>query len=629
MKMMGKFLVTLMLVSLVPVILTAFLSFRNSRDAIERAAIDHLVSVNQMKKMKIGTWVEDNIQTLEILAGNPFFINDFKQKPKKRSVADPVFGKDDKDICQSYFCPLLQTGKFSELFIMRIPDGFVQVSSDPLQEGKYHENRLYFIEGMKKTFVQNVYYSMTRQQTTMVISTPVRDRTGKTVAVIAGHVNLSPLSVIMEKTSGLNRTEDTYLVNSYNFFVTEPRFGKNYALRKSVYTQSVVEALSGRSGTGFYENYRGEHVIGVYSWIAERNLALITEMAREEVLEPVFSLQKTIFTLCLAVAGVVVFISWTVSRSLTRPLSDLVQCIQDIGQGNLDVHPDLMSKDEIGELAGAFRTMTERLKTTLVSKESLEQEIVTRKQAEKKLTAVMMELERSNKDLEQFAYVASHDLKEPLRMVWSYLDLIRERCENNLDEKGRSYMGFAVDGALRMDRMIGDLLEFARVSSQGKELQVVSAQAVFETALQNLQVAVRESEAEVACGQLPMVIGDETQLVLVFQNLIGNAIKFACKKPEISVSVETTGDICRFSVKDNGIGIDSRFSEDIFKIFQRLHTPSEYGGTGIGLALCRRIVERHGGRIWFESTPGEGAVFFFTLKKGDPDSLPEGDGDER
>lgn len=629
MKMMGKFLVTLMLVSLVPVILTAFLSFRNSRDAIYHAVIDHLVSVNEMKKMKIKTWVDDNIQSIEILAGNPFFIHDFKQKTDERSTPGPVYGKDYKDVCQSYFCPLLRTGKFSELFIMRIPDGFVQVSSAPFQEGKYHENRHYFIEGMKGTFVQNVYYSMTRQQTTMVISSPIRDRTGKTLAVMAGHVNLSPLSEIMEKTSGLNRTEDSYLVNSFNYFVTEPRFGRNYALRKSIYTQGVNEALGGKSGTGFYKNYRGENVIGVYSWIAESDLALITEMAQEEVFEPVYSLQKTIFTLCLAVAAVVVFISWMVSRSLTRPLTRLVQCIHLMGQGNLDVYPDVVSKDEIGELAGSFRLMTERLKTTLVSKESLEQEIVIRKQAEQKLTAVMMELERSNRDLEQFAYVASHDLKEPLRMVWSYLGLIRERYENLIDDKGRTYMGFAVDGALRMDRMISDLLEFARVSSQGKELQAVSAQAVFEEALQNLQVAVSESDAEVTCGPLPMVKGDSLQLVLVFQNLIGNAIKFAREKPKITVAAQTTGGTCRFSVKDNGIGIDSRFGDDVFKIFQRLHTRDEYGGTGIGLALCRRIVERHGGRIWFESTPGEGAVFFFTLKRGDENSAPEGDADER
>ena len=629
MKMMGKFLATLMLVSLLPVILTAFLSFRNSRDAIEHIAIDHLVSVNEMKKMKIGTWVEDNVQTIEILAGNPFFTRDLTQKPDDHSVAGPVYGKDYKDVCQSYFCPLLQTGKFSELFIMRIPDGFVQVSSDPFQEGKYHENRHYFMEGMKGTFVQNVYYSITRQQIAMVISTPIRDGTGKPLAVLAGLVNLSPLSAIMEKTSGMNRTEDTYLVNSFNYFVTEPRFGKNYALRKSIYTQGVTEALSGKSGVGFYKNYRGDNVIGVYSWIAERNLALITEMAQEEVLEPVFSLQKTIFMLCLAVAVVVVFISWMVSRSLTRPLTGLVQCIQLMGQGNLDVSPDVTSKDEIGELAGSFRLMTERLKTTLVSKESLEQEIVIRKHAEQKLTAVMMELERSNRDLEQFAYVASHDLKEPLRMVWSYLDLIREQYENMLDEKGRTYMDFAVDGALRMDRMISDLLQFARVSSQGRELRSVSAQTVFEEALQNLRVAVRESEAEVTCGPLPMVKGDNIQLVLVFQNLIGNAIKFTREKPKITVFAVTSGDTCRFSVKDNGIGIDSRFGDDVFKIFQRLHNRDEYGGTGIGLALCRRIVERHGGRIWFESTPGEGTVFFFTLKRGDMDSMPEGEGDGR
>ncbi len=614
MSLMSKFLTVLMAVSLVPVLALAYLAYRNSRAAMEFSSISHLTAVNQMKKTAIETWIDENRNTLEILANNPYFKTHFTHMMDHHSCGGSIHARQHACICTGYFNPVLQNKIFTELFVIRVPDGLVLVASDPSQLGKYFENRPFFIEGMKGTFIQNIHYSLTLQQSTMVVSTPLKDQQEKPAAVLAGRVNLDRLCTIMEKTTGLIRSEDTYLVNSFNYFVTEPRFKKGYALRKSTYTLGVTRALSGQSGTAFYPNYRGVPVIGVYTWLPERQLALITEMDQHEAFEPIRALQASMASVCLAVMAAVIGISWLASRSLTRPLERLSRSIQRMGQGHLDIPVEQTTKDEIGKLARAFARMAFDLKTIMVSKESLEQEIVERKKTEQKLNAVRTDLERSNRDLEQFAHVASHDLKEPLRMVKSYLELLRETLSPPLDEPLETCIRFAMDGAVRMEQMIGDLLSFSKVGSHGVDLPWVSAEEALETAKMNLQIAILESSARITSDPMPKVYADSIQLVQIFQNLLANAITFSEGPPRIHVSAVTQENLCRFSVKDNGIGIDPRHRDRIFNIFHRLHSRDKYPGTGIGLALCRRIVERHGGHIWFESKPGEGTEFFFTLR---------------
>ena len=224
------------------------------------------------------------------------------------------------------------------------------------------------------------------------------------------------------------------------------------------------------------------------------------------------------------------------------------------------------------------------------------------------------ELQRSNADLEQFAYVASHDLQEPLRMVTSYLQLLERRYKANLDQDASDFIAFAVDGAARMQTLIQDLLTYSRVGTRGASFEPTDCQAVLEQVLQNLEVAIAESDAEVSSGSLPSLSADASQLAQLLQNLIGNAIKFrGDNPPRIHVDAEPRSDHWLLSVRDNGIGIDPRFSDRIFQVFQRLHGIGQYPGTGIGLAVCKKIVERHQGAIWVESQENAGATFYFTI----------------
>jgi light-regulated signal transduction histidine kinase (bacteriophytochrome) len=230
------------------------------------------------------------------------------------------------------------------------------------------------------------------------------------------------------------------------------------------------------------------------------------------------------------------------------------------------------------------------------------------------LQRTLEELAKSNTELEQFAYVASHDLQEPLRMVASYVQLLARRYQGKLDADADDFIGFAVDGATRMQGLINDLLEYSRVGTQGEEFKPLPLEKALGTALNNLQVALAENAAEVTHEPLPQVFGDEGQLVQLLQNLVANALKFRREEtPRIHVSVRQEGEEAVIGVRDNGIGIEPQYVHRIFIIFQRLYTRQQYAGTGIGLAICKRIVERHGGRIWVESTPAEGSTFCFTL----------------
>jgi PAS domain S-box-containing protein len=301
----------------------------------------------------------------------------------------------------------------------------------------------------------------------------------------------------------------------------------------------------------------------------------------------------------------------------------------------LNLYPELVARKEMGrqlrekgfirEYELKTRTKTGEERYALISAEILQLEsnkhiisiiydITQRKQDEESLRRTAEELVRSNAELEQFAYVASHDLQEPLRAVAGMVQLLQQRYQGKLDERADEYIEHAVSAATRMQGLINDLLAFSRVDRKGKPFDWVSIERVILAVQDNLMVTIRENDASITHDPLPSVYGDDTQLIQLFQNLIGNAIKFRSQEqPKIHISAEQQPEKWVFSIRDNGIGIEPQYFERIFAVFQRLHTRREYPGTGIGLAICKKIVERHNGQIWVDSQPGQGSTFYFTI----------------
>jgi PAS domain S-box-containing protein len=254
----------------------------------------------------------------------------------------------------------------------------------------------------------------------------------------------------------------------------------------------------------------------------------------------------------------------------------------------------------------------------LIGFSKITRDLTERRQAEEALRHKAAELARSNAELEQFAYVSSHDLQEPLRMVTAFMRKLESEYGEKLDSDAREYIGYAVQGASRMKQLIKDLLTLSRVGTRSQEISATDCSAVLQGVLTNLEVAAKESGAEITCDPLPTVMSDRTQTGQLLQNLISNALTFRNQSvPRIHISAKRQGEEWVFSVSDNGIGISPEQHERIFMMFERLHDRTEYPGTGIGLAVCKKIVERHGGRIWVQSAPGEGSTFYFTLPAKD------------
>jgi signal transduction histidine kinase len=333
-------------------------------------------------------------------------------------------------------------------------------------------------------------------------------------------------------------------------------------------------------------------------------LARARATGRDDLTEAATFLSASFVAIALLVATALLGTLFVLRRTVTLPVGALARRVRRVARGEYDAPVVGDGPRDIAELADDIDSM----------RRQIVDELSQLRAAHDRLDAQARDLERSNAELEQFAYVASHDLQEPLRKVASFCQLLEQRYRGQLDERGEQYIDFAVDGAKRMQQLINDLLAFSRVGRTSGDFAPVELAAVARRAVANLDAALAEADAQVEIGALPTVLGEASLLTTVFQNLIGNAIKFRSgPAPQIRLTAEPRDGEWLISCSDDGIGIDAEYAERVFVIFQRLHPKDQYAGTGIGLAMCRKIVEHHGGRIWLDADARPGTTFRFTL----------------
>lgn len=346
--------------------------------------------------------------------------------------------------------------------------------------------------------------------------------------------------------------------------------------------------------------------------IQVRNVLQEVNSFSNRIYENIAQAQKRLNTAILILGLVIILIigvaGVSMNRMLTHRLDLFTKASTAFSQGNLDFIIEEGADDELGRMARSLNFMTMQLKQIMVSKATLET-------SERKLKEALANAERSNKELEQFAYVASHDLQEPLRMVASFTQLLADRYRGKLDEKADTFINFAVEGAQRMKVLINDLLAYSRLETRSQPFSEVDCDKLIKEVIDGLTLQIKESQAEIILeSPFPVLPGEASQLFQVFQNLLSNGIKFKSSlPPKIVISCQETPDHWEFHVSDNGLGIEPQYFDRIFIIFQRLHERGKYPGSGMGLAIVKKIIERHGGTIRVQSEPGGGSEFIFTV----------------
>jgi PAS domain S-box-containing protein len=875
----------------------ALLDYNSGRDSLRSATISELLATAIEKQAALNEWVEAKKADIAMLAADPAAVESAAALVAAPTGSPEAQAAHDRLVTEIQ--PRVVGGEFLVLILMDPQTGQVIAATDPSEEGKFQEDRPFFINGKLGPYVQNIYYSVSLQAVAMTASAPLRAPDGRLLGVLAGRLDLAEMNAIITRGTGLRQTDDAYLLNRSSLFVTQPRFLADPAvLRIGLQTAGSAQTEAGRrclaSNSGIVEapDYRGVPALVVYRWLPERELCLIVKLDQAEAFAPIRAFGGTVAAIGALALLVAAALAAVLARSFTRPILALQAGAARFGRGELEVRLPETPRDELGELAREFNQMaaalsekenqlraysleleqrvadrtaelqqteerfrlvtetspnamvmvgrdgkisfvnqtavalfgyrreellgqplellvperfraehpalrdsffanplsrpmgqgrelfalrqddsevpveialspvetgegvftlatitdiTERKRAeealnqqrqsyqtlltamsdlgtgvavanekarliyvneafcrivgyaaeellnlpstwdlippadlailqaqfqqhvrgepapehvdlTMIRKDRLHvdaemsiksladheglkfilitRDITERKRAAETLARYAEELRRSNADLEQFAYVASHDLQEPLRMVSSYVQLLARRYQGKFDADADEFIHYAVDGATRMQQLINDLLAYSRVDTRGKAFVPTDCEAVLEQTLDNLQIAIEESGAAITHDHLPTLLADEGQLVQLFQNLISNALKFhGPEPPRIHVSARLQSGLSQtetgplsaighaerpsahwlFAIRDNGIGLDPQFAERIFIIFQRLHTRVEHPGTGIGLAICKKIVERHGGRIWVDSAPGQGTTFYFTI----------------
>jgi signal transduction histidine kinase len=459
---------------------------------------------------------------------------------------------------------------------------------------------------------------------------PMRNDADAVAGLYVLQVTIAQIDRIMQMSSGVGHTAASYLIGEDLAIRSNPSDSATHTILGDIVDTKQTrfwlrehvgrdKPLHCRMEHPFrYRDWKGRRVIGTHVAldIAGVRLGVISEISEHDAFAPIIQQRNRAIVVCLVALLFVILSGLLASQSIVNPIEALHRGTEIIGDGNLDHRVGTTSNDEIGVLSRAFDQMVDDLKSTMASRDELNIEVTQRRRVEE-------ELERSNRELEQFGYSASHDLQEPLRKIIAFSDRVSVGCKDTMDDKYRDYLARVQNAAYRMQALIDGLLAYSRVTTKARPFESVDLADTVEGVLQDLEFRISETGGDVRVKELPVLDAEPVQMQQLLQNLIGNALKF--QREGVPPVIEVYGEevpaagkrecCCKITVRDNGIGFDPKFADRVFQVFQRLHGRGTYEGTGIGLALCKKIVDRHSGTIVVDSKPGEGAVFTVTLPK--------------
>ncbi len=378
-KLFTKLVFLFLFITIIPLTVAGFLIYRNSVEIITQNTFLHLNSISVLKEAEFNLWIDKNKKHIMYLASRPL-IKEFTTILNETNTSNIIYSELVDKIRNEHLFPSINIEKGSlEVFLMNVNTGEIMVSTEKNHERIFMETEPFFINGKNQTFVQTAYYSMLLEKPAMTISTPVINDNGEIVGVLASRIDLNIMTEIMMTGKENTKSEETYLVNKFHFFITESRFESDYSLKKAIYSEGVNKGLSGESGLGIYTDYRGIPVIGAYRWLPKWELCILTEIDTDEAFSPIYSLTNTYLISGVIVLIITVILTFYFSRSVTKPVNDLVLGANKIGKGDLDYQIKTKSKDEIGDLANEFNDMGKRLKKIMASRDELDREIAERK----------------------------------------------------------------------------------------------------------------------------------------------------------------------------------------------------------------------------------------------------------
>jgi signal transduction histidine kinase len=616
----GRLFFWFLLAIIVPLVVFGYFNYKNYAVILEREVTDKLIIIANSKISEIEHYLSLVERNANAIATMPFVIRAMEIFPgyADARAAASEYNALDKSL-RPYLTSYQELFEFKDLILISLNGDIVFTLSNEadcginLISGPYKNSELAEIfKGTLQTPRTIISDFRLRKyppspEPSILIVTPVFGKNGM-IGAVAFKIDTQEIYKLTSNYGGLGKTGEILLclrTGNELTFANPLRHDAQAAFKKKVAMGSPIalpaqKSLQGINGFGESTDYRDKKVLAVWRYLPAPRWGMVVKIDSQEAYAPVFTVRNWSLLVGILVTGMGMLAALFVSKSISRPIQMLQRGVEMVGSGNLDYQVGISSEDEIGRLSRAFDAMTENLKNITASRDELNQ--------------IARELERSNQELQQFAYVASHDLQEPLRMVAGFTRLLERRYKDKLDQDAREFINFAVDGAVRMQKLIDDLLTYSRVGAPNIPFEPVDCNRLLNQAITNLRVASEESHAVITSSNLPTVTCNASQMIQLFQNLISNAIKFrGTETPRIHIAAEHRDSEWLFSFRDNGIGIDPQYKDRIFQIFQRLHSRDEYDGTGIGLALCMKIVELHKGKIWMESEVGKGATFYFTL----------------